>query len=162
MIWIRRRWLLLLLGVVGAGLSIAMAMQQNKSGAATEDMPIPQDSKPAFDGKTLAGWHPQGQAAWRVQHGEVVGTVAQGGSGGWLVLTARRLVFRSHGKNFQNAPFELAVADIAQVETTRTLGLPRRAVLVAQPVGVPVHGRPDHAPCRHAPLPCVREPASRR
>jgi len=42
-------------------------------------------SRPAFDGKTLSGWHQQGGATWRVDQGEITGTV-QGGSGGWLVL----------------------------------------------------------------------------
>ena len=37
-------------------------------------------------GSTLAGWHPLGQADWRVQNGEIVGTARPGGSGGWLVL----------------------------------------------------------------------------
>src|SRR5262245_31753080 len=40
---------------------------------------------PAFDGKTLAGWHPVGQADWRVDKGEIVGT-PKTPAGGWLVL----------------------------------------------------------------------------
>ncbi len=83
---VKKRWLLVLVGVAGLGLSIALAMQRNNSETATEDSPVPETSKAAFDGKTLAGWHPQGQATWRVEHGEVAGTVQQGGSGGWLVL----------------------------------------------------------------------------
>ena len=39
-----------------------------------------------FKGSTLAGWHVLGQADWKAQNGEVVGTVKPGGSGGWLVL----------------------------------------------------------------------------
>ena len=39
-----------------------------------------------FKGTSLTGWHVLGQADWRVQNGEVVGTVKPGGSGGWLVL----------------------------------------------------------------------------
>lgn len=43
--------------------------------------------------------------------------------GGWLVLTERRLVFRSHGKNIQNAGAELRLADITAVEPANTLGV---------------------------------------
>jgi hypothetical protein len=39
------------------------------------------------------------------------------------VLTKSRLVFRSHGKNVQNAPFELAVSALASVEPSRSLGI---------------------------------------
>ena len=39
-----------------------------------------------FKAASLAGWHALGQADWRVQNGEVVGTVKPGGKGGWLVL----------------------------------------------------------------------------
>ncbi len=41
---------------------------------------------PIFNGSTLAGWHVQGTAAWRVKDGEIVGSVAKAGTGGWLVL----------------------------------------------------------------------------
>ena len=37
-----------------------------------------------FRGSTLAGWHTLGQADWRAQDGEIIGTPRQGG--GWLVL----------------------------------------------------------------------------
>lgn len=37
-----------------------------------------------FKGSTLAGWHPLGQADWRAENGEIIGTPRQGG--GWLVL----------------------------------------------------------------------------
>jgi hypothetical protein len=40
---------------------------------------------PVFNGTTLAGWHPVGQADWRVEKGEIVGTPKTPG-GGWLVL----------------------------------------------------------------------------
>lgn len=43
--------------------------------------------------------------------------------GGWLVLTARRLVFRSHGKNIQNQGLEVSLADVIDVEPSRSLGL---------------------------------------
>ena len=39
--------------------------------------------KPAFDGKSLAGWHPLG-GEWRVEKGEIVGAPRPGP--GWLVL----------------------------------------------------------------------------
>ena len=39
-----------------------------------------------FKATSLAGWHVLGQADWRVENGEVVGTVKPGGYGGWLVL----------------------------------------------------------------------------
>jgi len=38
-----------------------------------------------FKATSLAGWHVLGQADWRVEKGEVVGTAKPGG-GGWLVL----------------------------------------------------------------------------
>jgi hypothetical protein len=41
---------------------------------------------PLFNGTTLAGWQVQGTAAWRVESGEIVGSVKSGGAGGWLVL----------------------------------------------------------------------------
>src|SRR5579871_1077840 len=37
-------------------------------------------------GSTLTGWHPMGQADWKVQNGEITGTPRAGGPGGWLVL----------------------------------------------------------------------------
>jgi hypothetical protein len=37
-----------------------------------------------FKGSTLAGWHTLGQADWRAEDGEIIGTPRQGG--GWLVL----------------------------------------------------------------------------
>lgn len=43
--------------------------------------------------------------------------------GGWLVLTDRRLVFRSHGKNVQNEGAEVALAEVAAIEPRRTLGI---------------------------------------
>lgn len=41
--------------------------------------------------------------------------------GGWLVLTPKRLVFRSHGKNIQNQGAEVLVADITACEPANTL-----------------------------------------
>ncbi len=37
-------------------------------------------------GSSLEGWRPLGQADWKVQNGEIIGTPKPGGSGGWLVL----------------------------------------------------------------------------
>ena len=42
------------------------------------------DTAKLFNGSSLAGWHPQGAAQWRVANGEIVGTST--GSPGWLVL----------------------------------------------------------------------------
>jgi hypothetical protein len=39
----------------------------------------------SFKGSSLTGWHVLGQADWRAQNGELIGTAKQGG-GGWLVL----------------------------------------------------------------------------
>src|SRR5260370_5566969 len=41
-----------------------------------------------FNGSALTGWHTLGQADWRADHGEIVGT-PKGGSGGWLMLHTR-------------------------------------------------------------------------
>ena len=37
-------------------------------------------------GSTLAGWHVLGDADWKNQNGELVGTSKAGGNGGWLVM----------------------------------------------------------------------------
>ena len=37
-----------------------------------------------LQGSSLSGWHTLGQAQWRAENGEIVGTPGQGG--GWLVL----------------------------------------------------------------------------
>ncbi len=42
------------------------------------------------------------------------------GRGGWLTLTANRMVFRSHGKNIQNSSLEIPVAAIKSVQKTMT------------------------------------------
>src|SRR6187549_410846 len=38
-----------------------------------------------FTGSSLTGWHPVGQADWKAQNGEIVGT-PKTAEGGWLVL----------------------------------------------------------------------------
>ena len=38
-----------------------------------------------FTGSSLAGWHTLGQASWRAENGELIGT-PQSASGGWLML----------------------------------------------------------------------------
>jgi hypothetical protein len=42
-------------------------------------------ANPAFNGTSLAGWHPVGQATWRVENGEIIGT-PKTAAGGWLVF----------------------------------------------------------------------------
>src|SRR5271157_4984823 len=37
-------------------------------------------------GSSLTGWHVLGQADWKAQNGEIIGTAKPGGTGGWLVL----------------------------------------------------------------------------
>jgi len=55
--------------------------------------------------------------------------------GGWLVLTDRRLVFRSHGKNLQNAPLDLPLAEVRGAEPCRTLGIVPNGVRVLRTDG---------------------------
>lgn len=43
--------------------------------------------------------------------------------GGWLVLTTRRLVFRSHGKNVQNQGLAIQLGEVMSVEPSRSLGI---------------------------------------
>jgi hypothetical protein len=43
--------------------------------------------------------------------------------GGWLVLTASRLAFRTHGFNVQNQVIRIPLGEVAQVEATRSLGV---------------------------------------
>jgi hypothetical protein len=38
-----------------------------------------------FQGSTLAGWHPQGDAEWRAENGEITG-IPRNPAGGWLVF----------------------------------------------------------------------------
>src|SRR5262245_13169718 len=40
----------------------------------------------AVKGSTLSGWKAVGDADWRAQNGELVGTAKAGGAGGWLVM----------------------------------------------------------------------------
>jgi Domain of Unknown Function (DUF1080)/FG-GAP-like repeat len=39
-----------------------------------------------FKGSTLSGWHVFGQADWKAENGEIIGTTHAGSNGGWLVL----------------------------------------------------------------------------
>jgi hypothetical protein len=55
--------------------------------------------------------------------------------GGWLLLTERRLVFRTHGKNLQNAPLELSLDLVRAVEPARTLGVIPNGVRVVRTDG---------------------------
>jgi hypothetical protein len=43
-------------------------------------------SAAAFNGKNLTGWHAQGSGNWKVDHGEIVGSVKADSSSGWLLL----------------------------------------------------------------------------
>jgi hypothetical protein len=45
------------------------------------------------------------------------------GRGGWLLLTNRRLIFRSHGVNIQNQPLEIPIAAVRSAVASRTLGI---------------------------------------
>ncbi len=64
---------------IGAALALSLLLSSSPSR-------LPQSAVPAFNGSTLAGWHIQGPADWRVKHGEIVGSINAGGAGGWLVL----------------------------------------------------------------------------
>jgi hypothetical protein len=55
--------------------------------------------------------------------------------GGWLVLTERALVFRSHGFNVQNAPLRVPLAEVRGVRGKRTLGLIPNLLLVERQDG---------------------------
>jgi hypothetical protein len=83
-ICMKKQTLRAIAGAAGMALAILLAMISKNSkpafAAAATTGP-----RPAFDGKTLSGWRQQGQATWKVDKGEIAGTV-QGGSGGWLVL----------------------------------------------------------------------------
>jgi hypothetical protein len=39
-----------------------------------------------FTGSSLTGWHPIGQATWRAENGEIIGTPKTATPGGWLIL----------------------------------------------------------------------------
>ena len=43
--------------------------------------------------------------------------------GGWLILTDAGLVFRSHGKNIQNAEVRIALSEVRRASPYRTLGV---------------------------------------
>jgi hypothetical protein len=42
---------------------------------------------PLFNGNNLDGWHPQGEASWKFENGELVG-MAKSATGGWLTADA--------------------------------------------------------------------------
>jgi 3-keto-disaccharide hydrolase/FG-GAP-like repeat len=48
----------------------------------------PKNFKPdaTFSGSTLTGWHVLGDADWKAQNGELIGTAKPGTAGGWLVM----------------------------------------------------------------------------
>lgn len=39
-----------------------------------------------FTGSALSGWHTLGDAAWKAENGELIGTAKPGSDGGWLVM----------------------------------------------------------------------------
>jgi 3-keto-disaccharide hydrolase/FG-GAP-like repeat len=80
----KERWVRVAAGTAGIVLAILLIMVSGNSKPAFAAAASP-GSKPAFDGKTLSGWHQQGEASWKVDQGEIVGAV-RGVSGGWLVL----------------------------------------------------------------------------
>lgn len=45
------------------------------------------------------------------------------GKGGWLTLIDTRLAFRSHGKNIQNKPIDIAISEIVEVKPNLMAGL---------------------------------------
>jgi hypothetical protein len=67
------------LGVIGIAVTTT-ALVINAAG--------PANFKPdgMVTGSTLAGWHVLGDAEWKNQNGELVGTAKAGGNGGWLVM----------------------------------------------------------------------------
>lgn len=59
--------------------------------------------------------------------------------GGWLVLTERAFVFRSHGLNVQNAPLRLPLDEVTGLEPARTLGLFPNAIRIRTGDGAEAH-----------------------
>ena len=57
-------------------------------GLRAQSTPNPTEFAPdgAVKGSTLTGWKVVGDADWKAQNGELVGTPRAGGSGGWLVM----------------------------------------------------------------------------
>lgn len=55
--------------------------------------------------------------------------------GGWLILTTRRLVFRSHGKNLRNDHVEIALAEVSGVDLCRTMWIVPNGLLVRRSGG---------------------------
>ena len=67
------------LAVTGAAVAaLALALHAEKPGAFIPDG--------TFTGSTLTGWHVVGDATWKAQNGELIGTAKAGGAGGWLVM----------------------------------------------------------------------------
>jgi hypothetical protein len=58
------------------------------------------------------------------------------GRGGWLRVTPTRLLFRSHGFNFQNQPVDILRTDIVSIEPSRFFG-------VFRCLEVTVNGKPS-------------------
>lgn len=55
--------------------------------------------------------------------------------GGWLYLTDKRLLFRSHGFNVQNDEMSVALAEITEAQTCATFGFIPNGLRVLTPSG---------------------------
>jgi hypothetical protein len=55
--------------------------------------------------------------------------------GGWLILTESELVFRSHGKNLQNAMVRIPVGELTEATTYRSLGIVANGLRVGRTGG---------------------------
>lgn len=70
------------LGACRAALvAVALLLTAGLSGASKNFAP-----DATFTGSSLTGWRPLGQADWRAENGEIIGTPKAGTAGGWLVL----------------------------------------------------------------------------
>src|SRR5215212_8977758 len=61
--------------------AVALLLTAGLSGASKNFAP-----DATFTGSRLTGWRPLGQAEWRAENGEIIGTPKAGAAGGWLVL----------------------------------------------------------------------------
>ena len=77
------------IGGAAAGLLIFAIVSRSSwrvvaaAGAAESSATVGSSYLPLFKGTSLEGWHPQGEASWKFENGELVGT-AKSGAGGWL------------------------------------------------------------------------------
>lgn len=82
-----------------------------------------------------------------IKHGPANHFMGIEGVGGWLYLTASRLVFKSHALNIQTHELALPLSDIRTVEPVRTMGIVPNGLKVtageAKPERFVVHGRKE-------------------